>query len=427
MTYEEVTKYLFSQLPMYQRDGSVAFKKTSDNIVNLCNYLGNPQDNFKSVHIAGTNGKGSVSHMVAAGIQANGNKVGLYTSPHYKDYRERIKINGQLMSEFYVIDFVTRHKAYFEKLQPSFFEITVAMAFDYFAKEKVDVAVIEVGLGGRLDSTNIIKPLLSVITNISMDHQSMLGNTLPEIAAEKAGIIKDDIPVIIGEYQEEVASVFKEKANLHHSKITFADQEIDFTPLSETTDQICLTVHQDDEPWIPRLCTDLKNSYQIKNLKTALYALYQLKEVLNLEDSKIVEGIENMRHLTYFLGRWMKLNDHPRVIADSAHNEAGVQYLLQQIETIPYQKLRIVWGTVNDKDFTKILAMLPKGATYYFAKADIPRGLDTSILVKESEKLGLNGLEYVSVASAYRVALAEAHPDDLIIIAGSIFVVAEIV
>jgi dihydrofolate synthase/folylpolyglutamate synthase len=401
MTYLEVQSFLFNQLPMYQRQGVSAFKKNLDNIIALCELLENPQDKFRSIHVAGTNGKGSASHIIAAGLQANGYRVGLYTSPHYKDYRERIKINGEFISEEEVINFVEGHKNDFIRIQPSFFEITVAMAFAHFANQNVDIAIIETGLGGRLDSTNIINPLLSIITNISLDHQSMLGDTLEQIAGEKAGIIKSKTPVIIGEYQDEINHVFLSKKDETQSKIYQAD-------LSS------------------RIKNTMTNPYQLKNLVTALFSLWILKDQFQLDPVKIADGLENINRLTYYIGRSMIIQKEPLVIFDSAHNDAGISHLVEEITSRKYQKIHFVYGTAADKDLDIILSHLPKHAIYYFAKADIPRGMTTDALQKIASLNGLNGLEYPSVAAAYRNALSSANKDDIVVVAGSIFVVAEV-
>jgi len=340
MNYQEVQDYLFSQLPMYQRQGVSAFKKNLDNIIALCEVLGNPQEQFRSIHIAGTNGKGSVSHIMAAGLQANGYSVGMYTSPHYKDYRERIKINAQLIPEQEVISFVENHRSDFNRIQPSFFEITVAMAFQHFANQKVDVAIIETGLGGRLDSTNIISPLLSVITNISMDHQSMLGDTLTQIAGEKAGIIKPSIPVVIGEYQGEIHQVFVDKAKEEDTKLTCASHS---SALEHTSkEQYHFSIKGSD--WNLDFEAISAAPYQLKNYQTALYALYHLQSHFDLHLNKISEGLADITQLTYYIGRWMRLQDHPTVIVDSAHNEAGIQHLTEKLSEMDYDHLHIVFG-----------------------------------------------------------------------------------
>jgi dihydrofolate synthase/folylpolyglutamate synthase len=422
MTYKEVQEFLFSQLPMYQRQGVSAFKKNLDNIIALCELLDNPQNKFRSIHLAGTNGKGSTSHMIAAGLQANGYRVGLYTSPHYKDYRERIKINGEFISKDEVINFVEDHKEDFLRIQPSFFEITVAMAFAHFAKQNVDVAIIETGLGGRLDSTNIINPILSIITNISFDHQSMLGNNLEQIAGEKAGIIKTRTPVIIGEYQDEINHVFVNKTNEAQSIIYQAD--LSSKIIQTKTEQFNFQLNESD--WSVDFKTTMASPFQLKNLGTALFSLWTLKEHFQLDPIKIAFGLENINRLTYYIGRWMIIQHEPLVIFDSAHNEAGITHLVKEIANKKYQNIHFVFGTAADKDLDTILSILPKAAIYYFAKADIPRGMTTDVLQDLASQNGLNGLEYPSVAAAYKNAISSANKDDIVIVAGSIFVVAEV-
>lgn len=426
MTYQEAETFLFTELQSFQDKGRIAFNGTLDNALALSEMLDHPDQKFKSIHVGGTNGKGSVSHMIAAGIQANGYKVGLYTSPHYKSYRERIKINGELIPEIDVAEFITRHKEAITLIKPSFFEITCAMAFDHFAKNEVDIAIIEVGLGGRLDSTNIISPLISVITNISYDHQNILGNTLTEIAGEKAGIIKDNTPVVIGESQEEIRAVFEQKAYDTNSTIYFAEEnsELEKDYSSNRSKFIFSPINT---PWKVHFETQLTSPFQIKNLKTALYTLFLLKDQFNLEPHHIAHGIEDIQHLTYFIGRWSTIRENPKVIFDSAHNSAGVRYLVDQVNQMKYQSLRIVWGTTEEKDVDKILSMLPKDAVYYFCNAQNSRALDAESLRQKAYQFGLDGYAYSSVKVAYRLALTEAHPDDLIVVAGSTFVIAEII
>ena len=425
MTYQETLDYLFAKLPMFQRVGDKAFKKDLSNTIALLEALGNPHKQFKSIHIAGTNGKGSVTHILAAVLQSYGYKVACYTSPHYVDFRERIKINGQLADEAFVIDFVARTKELIESIQPSFFEITVAMAFDYFAQQKVDLAVIETGMGGRFDSTNVITPLLSIITNISLDHQQFLGDTIPQIAFEKAGIIKTDVPVLIGEQQEETASVFLDKAlecnsNLFYANELFeiADFESSFNGSSFTTFFGKRKLHYS---------TDLSGQFQQKNIQTALAALLLLSGEFEISESAKREGLENVRTSTHFLGRNMLLQDSPLAIADSAHNEAGIKELNKLLAELSFDKLHFVYGTVSDKDLTKVIPLLPQNATYYFCKANIPRGMDAHKLAEDANKLGLEGKAYQSVKEAYQEALNQAKANDLVIVSGSIFVVAEVI
>jgi len=416
---------------MYQRVGSAAFKKDLTNIIALCTYLKQPQTKFPSIHIAGTNGKGSTAHLLAAMLQASGKRVGMYTSPHYKDFRERIKINGALISQKYIIDFVAAHKKVFEKIQPSFFEITVALAFDYFANQQVEVAIIETGLGGRLDSTNIIQPLLSIITNIGYDHQQFLGTTLPEIAFEKAGIIKENIPVIIGETQAETKAVFEEKAKAQKASICFADQHLKLKKAEETAFHTTYTLQttKTNKELPARIKVNLKGDYQEKNIVTALQIIAHLQKqegFNNLNKETIKKGLESLKKRTYFIGRWQQLGTNPLVLCDSAHNVDGLKIVWKQLQQIPYKELHIVFGMVNDKDRGKILSLFPTAARYYFAKANIPRGLDASVLKKEAAVYGLKGRAYISVKNALRAAKRAANEEDLIFIGGSIFIVAEV-
>ena len=390
---------------MYQRIGAAAYKPDLKNTIALCKLLGNPENKFRSVHIAGTNGKGSVSHMLAAVLQCAGYKVGLYTSPHLKDFRERIKINGKMIPEKAIINFVEKHKSHFEKINLSFFEWTVGLAFDYFSKEKVDIAVIETGLGGRLDSTNVITPLLSIITNISYDHQNLLGNTLEKIAEEKAGIIKKNGIVLIGERQKESQKVFIKKAKQEKALILFSEDHIKN---------------------IKNIECGLKGRYQEKNIPTVLVASEILYELgWNMNAKAITKGIKEVTTLTGFRGRWEILSKQPYTVADIAHNEAGIQEVLKQVKTIPHKKLHIVLGTVNDKDVNKILSLLPKNAIYYFCNASIPRALDAKTLYEQAKQFGLKGIVGKSVNSALNAAKKNASIKDMILITGSAFVVAE--
>ena len=390
---------------MYQRQGSTAFKKDLNNILALAQHLGNPHLKFKSVHVAGTNGKGSTSHILASVLQEAGYKVGLYTSPHLKDFRERIKVNGQEVSKQFVIDFVTHNKTFLEGQGLSFFEMTVGMAFHYFALQEVDIAIVEVGLGGRLDSTNIIIPLVSVITNISLDHTQMLGETLPKIAFEKAGIIKPAIPVVIGEKQEAVFKVFKDKAFQMNSELMVAS-----------------------EVPVDTYKTDLKGYYQEKNLRTALEALKILAEKgFPLTDNVLKKGLLNVVKNTGLKGRWQVLQQQPKVICDTAHNPAGLEYVFSQLVKEKYKNLHIVLGVVNDKKLATVLPLFSKEACYYFCKPAIPRGLEVQVLQQKATAYGLGGAVYKSVTEAYKTALSKAKKTDLIFIGGSTFVVAEVV
>ncbi len=404
MTYQQTLDYLFSQLPMFQRIGASAYKVDLSNTIELCNLLDNPQHHFKSIHIAGTNGKGSTSHMLASILQEAGYTVGLYTSPHLIDFRERIKINGEMISEQFVIDFVLKYKSDFEQINLSFFEWTVGLAFDYFSKQKVDIAVVETGLGGRLDSTNVIHPEISIITNIGKDHMQFLGDTLEKIAVEKAGIIKKNVPVVIGETQKEIEHIFNTKAKELDASIYFADQ----------------IIHQELE-------SDLKGSYQKKNIKTVLASIQELKKLgYVISEENIQVGLSNVVRNTGLMGRWQTLGENPKVICDTGHNEAGIKEVVNQIESLNYNKLHFVLGAVNDKEIDSILELLPKHAEYYFCQAKIPRALDVLELKNKAASYNLMGNSYDSVVSAYEVAKITAKKDDLIFIGGSTFVVAEV-
>lgn len=427
--YEETLQYLYEQLPMFQRIGPAAFKKDLGNINALLKALGNPQQDFRAIHIAGTNGKGSVTHLLSSVLQAQGYKVGMYVSPHYRDFRERIKVNGALMARKSVVQFVETHRSLIENIRPSFFEITVAMAFDYFREQQVEVAVVEVGLGGRLDSTNVLSPLLSVITNISLDHQQFLGDTLPEIAGEKAGIIKPDTPVVIGETHPETQSVFLKKAENCRSPISFADQLWKVRLIDSDLTHSTFRVFRNGESVFEALQVNLRGDFQRLNLQTTLQAISVLRQTntLTIDRNSIIDGFYQLKKLTRFIGRWQILGERPTVLADSAHNEGGLRLVLQQLQTLPYRQLHIVMGTVNDKEVEKVLDLFPKKAKYYFAKADVPRGMDARELQKKAIAFGLKGRAYSSVRNALRAAKRNAVPDDLIFIGGSIFVVAEVI
>lgn len=405
MNYQETVNWLFTQLPMYQKQGKSAYKKDLSNTLLLAKYLGNPENKFKSIHVGGTNGKGSCSHMLASILQEAGYKVGLYTSPHLKDYRERIKINGQEISEEFVTEFINNNKSFFEENSLSFFEMTVGLAFDYFEKSKVDIAIIEVGLGGRLDSTNIITPELSVITNIGFDHVQFLGDTLPKIALEKAGIIKMNVPVVIGETHTETELVFIEKAKQTSSEIYFANQTI-----SEVLE------------------SDLKGEYQIHNIKTVTQSIEILRKVgFKVSNKDLKEGLLNVVKNTGLLGRWQILNKNPKVICDTAHNKEGLSYTMKQLKNEVFQELHIVFGVVNDKSLDTIIELLPKEAHYYLAKPDVPRGLDTKILSKVFDENYLQNEVYDSVNQALSAARFKASKNDVIYVGGSTFVVTEII
>jgi len=424
LTYTETLDYLYAKLPMFQRIGDKALKKDLSNTIKLLNALDNPHKKFNSIHIAGTNGKGSTTHILASILQEANYKVACYTSPHYKDFRERIKINGVFVSEDFVIDFVAKNQAIIEEIQPSFFEITVVMAFDYFAQQDIDVAIIETGMGGRFDSTNVLHPLLSIITNISLDHQQFLGDTIAKIAFEKAGIIKKDVPVLIGEFQEDTHPVYVDKAMSTNSSLFYAKELYEIENFNSTINGSNFAILDGDE--IKNYITDLNSNYQQKNIQTALAALLLCQEYFKIDNLAIENGLKNVRKNTYFLGRSMLLNEKPIVIADSAHNEAGITELNNIISSTPFNQLHFVFGTVKDKDISKVLSLLPHNAQYYFCKANIPRGMDVHLLTDEATALGYKGTAFPSVKDAYKTALAKANEDDLIIISGSIFVVAEV-
>jgi dihydrofolate synthase/folylpolyglutamate synthase len=421
MNYAETLTYLYQNLPMFQRVGAVAFKSDLTNTLSLCKALGNPQNKFKSIHIAGTNGKGSSSHMLASVLQAAGYKTGLYTSPHLKEFTERIRINGIEVDQDFVVDFVARIKPLIEEIQPSFFEITVAMAFDYFAYQKVDVAVIEVGLGGRLDSTNIITPTLSLITNISWDHMDLLGDTLKKIAGEKAGIIKTNVPVVIGERQPEVEEVFRVKSQECNSRITFASDLYNVTQESEGS----YSIRHDDHHYTVEV--DLKGGYQTRNIAGVLACVSELRKMgFIISDQQIAIGLKNVMQRTGLRGRWQILGRNPLIICDTGHNEAGISEIMKQINQTRHHQLHMVLGFVRDKDISRVLSLLPTSATYYFCAASIPRAMPSEELKQKAEGVGLNGNAFRNVNDAIRAAKANSAYDDLIFVGGSTFVVAEV-
>jgi len=405
MTYAATLDWMFAQLPMYQRQGRSAFKKDLTNTLALAKHLNNPHQKFKSVHIAGTNGKGSTSHMVASILQEAGYKVGLYTSPHLKDFRERIKVNGKPIRKNCIINFVKRNQTFLEQQKLSFFEMTVGMAFEYFAKKEVDIAIIEVGLGGRLDSTNIISPEVSVITNIGFDHTQMLGDTLPKIAFEKAGIIKRKVPVVISEKQDEVNAIFLKRAKEMNSSVFFAEDEVK-----------------------KEYQTDLLGNYQQKNIKAAVQTVTVLRnQGYKITEKQIKNGLLHVVKNTGLMGRWQLLSKQPKVICDTAHNKEGLQYVLQQLSEQEYESLHIVLGVVNDKDLNTILPLFPKEATYYFCMPKIQRGLKVEILQRLAKGHQLFGAVYLSVNKALVAAKKNAKKSDLVFVGGSTFVVAEVV
>ena len=428
MNYKETLNWMFNKLPMYQRIGSAAYKADLNTTIEILDYLSNPQNNFKTIHIAGTNGKGSTSHSLASVFQEAGLKTGLYTSPHLRDFRERIRINGEMISENDVVSFIEKNKNKLEELELSFFEMTVAMAFDYFNKEKVDIAIIEVGMGGRLDSTNVIKPELSLITNISLDHIKFLGDSVEKIAAEKAGIIKNEIPVVIGETQDGSQEVFIGKAKEKNSPIYFADQIFNCkVNNSNTLEYNDIDIYKNNELYLKNIKFPLTGDYQKKNLATIICALDILRNSFNIEDKHVYEGLANVVSNTGLMGRWQIINKNPLTIADTGHNVAGINEVTKQLAATKFKKLHFVLSVVNDKDIEGILELLPKYAEYYFCKADIPRGLDANILAEKAKNCGLNGNVYNSVKHAYDSACCNAKEEDLVFVGGSNFTVAEVV
>ena len=429
MTYTQTLEFLFSRLPAFHRIGKAAYKNDLKNTIMLNDYFGSPHLKYPTIHIAGTNGKGSVSHMIASVLQEAGYKTGLYTSPHLKDFRERIKINGKMIPENHVVKFVAKHKVILESMEPSFFEMTVAMAYNYFAESNVDVAVIEVGMGGRLDSTNIITPVLSVITNIGHDHMDLLGDTLQKIAVEKAGIIKERVPVLISETQLETKDVFIKKANESHSGISFADKM--FSCDLKRNDNI----NSERRYLISELSGNLKiegktflgGDYQARNLQ-AVFAVFEiLSDVFEVSGKNITEGIKKVVINTGLKGRWQILSTAPLTICDTGHNREGLEYVLDQLNRIPKSALHIILGSVNDKDLGSVLPLFPSNAHYYFTKAKVPRALDEVSLKSEAEKYGLIGKCFTDVATALKCARDNAKRSDLIFIGGSTFVVAEVI
>ncbi|HEY6979014.1 MAG TPA: folylpolyglutamate synthase/dihydrofolate synthase family protein [Chitinophagaceae bacterium] len=427
MTYAETLDYLYRTLPMFSRIGAAAFKKDLTNTLQLSEALGDPHKKFKSIHIAGTNGKGSTSHMLAAILQAAGYKTGLYTSPHLKDFRERIKVNGVMCNEDFVIDFTEKVKLLIKSIHPSFFEITVAMAFTYFAEQNIDVAVVEVGLGGRLDSTNIVTPELAVITNIGWDHMNMLGNTLEKIAYEKAGIIKQNIPVVIGEILPETRPVFEKIAAEKNTALLLAANERYVSDWHLKNQQLNITVADNytDEHVTYQL--DLAGIYQTKNIITVLETVHQLqKKGWNISQQHIKNGLAQTKKLTGLHGRWELVHKKPMIVLDVAHNIDGMKQIVEQIELTTYNDLHIIIGMVKDKEAEKVLAILPRYAAYYFTKAQIPRALPERELAMKAAYIGLNGKTFGDVNTAIAEALQHAHENDLIIVCGSVFVVGEV-
>lgn len=429
INYNDTLKYLYDRLPMFQRIGASAYKEDLHNTIALMNALGNPEKQFRSIHVAGTNGKGSSSHFIASILRSQGLKVGLHTSPHLKDFRERIKINNEMCSQEYVVEFVERNKAIIEKIEPSFFELAVAMAFEYFAINKVDIAVVEVGMGGRLDSTNIINPLVGLITNISKDHTQFLGTTIESIATEKAGIIKKNCPIVISQTQAQAKETFIAKADEENSPIVFADQYLSADKTNQDTGSLTADIIQSNQIRFKDLQIPLAGDYQQKNILGAIAVIDALNKHhdFGISDATIREGIENLNNNFPLLGRWQRLCENPLTICDTGHNEDGLKFVLSQLAKQEYKTLRFVLGMVNDKDVDTVLSMLNKDAVYYLCKADIPRGLAVQVLAEKASKAGLTYKECDSVAQALKQAQSESEPGDLVFVGGSTFTVAEVV
>ena len=426
MNYQETIQYLYAQLPMFHRIGAAALKNNLDNTFALDNYFDHPHQSYKTIHVAGTNGKGSVSHMLASIFQKAGYKTGLYTSPHLKDFRERIRINGEMIPEEAVVQFVDEFlsKNKDAKISPSFFELTMSMAFDYFRNEKVDIAIVEVGLGGRLDSTNIITPEISVITNISFDHVNILGDTLEKIAIEKAGIIKEKVPVVIGETQPETEQIFINTSKSKQSDVLFADQEYDIENLSDGY----FNIQSKKKRATRKIELDLKGIYQQKNLATVLLAVDVLNtKGFDIADETVDSALKNVAKKTGLLGRWQQIGENPKIICDTGHNEGGITYIVKQLNNEKYDRLHIVFGMVNDKEIDKVLSLLPTTATYYFTRASIERAFDENELMLKASDYNLFGKSYPTVQKALAAAKENAQTNDFIFVGGSTFIVAEVI
>jgi dihydrofolate synthase / folylpolyglutamate synthase len=428
MTYTEAIKYLFSRLPMFSRMGAAAIKNDLTNTRKICTYLGDPHTKFRSIHVAGTNGKGSCSHMLASILQSCGYKTGLYTSPHLKDFRERIKVNGEVVSKEFVVDFTERTKQLIEKINPSFFELTVGMAFQYFAEQRIDVAVIETGLGGRLDSTNVIMPELSIITNIGMDHMNILGETPELIAAEKAGIIKNNVPVVIGESSVDTDEVFLNIATERNAPVVFADKKLYASDWQHKHGYLVTDIVDTHDQSRETYQLDLPGYYQLKNLVTVCESVRQLRSInFDLPHNKVVKALKQVKKSTGLHGRWELIHQHPSIILDVAHNEDGMRQLVKQVELSDHRRLHIIIGMVKDKEIDKVLAILPKEAFYYFTQAQIPRALPYAFLHSRGIAAGLKGDAYGDVNEALKTAMSSAEKEDLILICGSVFVVGEVI
>jgi dihydrofolate synthase/folylpolyglutamate synthase len=426
MQYKETIEYLYTQLPMFAKIGERAIKKTLDNTIKLCSYLDNPQLKFKSIHIAGTNGKGSTAHTLSSIFQEQGFKTGLYTSPHILDFRERIKINGKMCNKQFISKITQQLQPIIQEIQPSFFEITVAMAFYYFAKQKVDIAIIETGLGGKLDSTNIIQPILSIITNISFDHQNILGNTLAEIAKEKAGIIKPKTPIIVGRKQDEIKNIFKTVAKENHADIYFADDIIKIENYNYSNTHTTIQYLYNNK--LHEIKTDLNSVYQYENIKTVLAAIniYNKYSTNNIEEKNIQKGLNKVYKNSNLMARWQCIQQQPKTIVDVAHNEDGIKQALAQLKQEKYEQLHIIYGAVKDKDVSKILKLLPKNAIYYFTQPTIERKLDVDILLNQAKNENLNGKPYKTTKMAWNAAQKNAQKNDLILVIGSFFILDKI-
>jgi len=423
MTYQQALDFMYAQLPFFQKTGSRAYKPGFENILQLCAAVGNPQEKIKAVHIAGTNGKGSSAHMLAAVLQTAGYKTGLYTSPHLKAFTERIKIDGAEIPEIFIANWIQQQKEKIEEIEPSFFEVTVALAFDFFAQNKVDIAIIETGLGGRLDATNIIHPLLSLITNIGFDHMHILGNTLPKIAAEKAGIIKKDTPVVISEYQEEVAQVFREKAKVENAPLSFAVDFFDIQLTDNGMDILKLGV-----PFLSKQRLSLLGDHQIKNLKGVLVTLQLLEtQGFYVEKEHLQDALANIQKLTGLKGRWQILEQEPLIVCDVAHNASGMGYIAEELKKTKYKHLHVVFGMLKEKEAFELLKFFPKNATFYLCQPTNARALPVNELEKAVFKMGLNFIAHKSVHEAFRAAKKNAASEDMIFVGGSTFVVAEVI
>jgi dihydrofolate synthase/folylpolyglutamate synthase len=428
MNYTETLDFLYSKLPMFTRIGEAALKKDLHNTIALCEKLGNPQDKFNSIHVAGTNGKGSTSHMLAAILQKAGYKTGLYTSPHLKDFRERIRINGNMIPESFVSNFVAEQQSTIAAIEPSFFEVTVAMAFAYFAEEQVDIAIIEVGLGGRLDSTNIIHPLLSVVTNISFDHTNILGNSIEEIAYEKAGIIKRHVPAVIGEREAPSDQVFLDKASQVEAELEFASDVLQSTQVHLEGDLLTMNIYQGDALVFENLQLDLTGTYQLKNILPVLMSVFKLRAAgFTIEDSAIYDGLKAVKLMTGLQGRWQTIALAPTIICDTGHNPAGIRLVMENIQASKHEKLHMVIGMVKDKDISSVLTLLPKDAQYYFTQPKLERALMATVLKEQAEAFSLHGEAFSDVRSALASAKAHAAVEDLIFVGGSTFTVAEVI